>query len=50
MEDWNNGILDKTKKKNFFLTHYCTIPSFHHSIVPMGLVHHSSSAEEMDGS
>jgi len=28
MEDWNNGILNKTKKNNFFLTHYSTIPSF----------------------
>lgn len=31
MEDWNNGILEKTKKKNFFLTHFSTIPSFHRS-------------------
>ncbi len=28
MEYWNIGILDKTKKNTFFLTHYSNIPSF----------------------
>ncbi len=39
MEDWNNGIWVKIKKKNFSLTHYSTVPSF---IVPIGLVHRLS--------
>jgi len=30
MEDWNNGIMHKTKK-DFFLTRYFTIPSFDRS-------------------
>jgi hypothetical protein len=34
MEDWNNGMLGKTKKENLFSN-----PLFHDSIIPMGLVH-----------
>ena len=38
IEDWNNGILEKTKKKKLFLSYYSAIPSFYDD---MGLVHRS---------